>query len=68
MQTSIIETTRVIKDIDPVQVASYRMKQIYMHRNDEKKALSKVEVVPNHDSLRKRIILASAIPTLYAKK
>jgi hypothetical protein len=55
--------SKVIRDIDPVDVPAYKMKQVYNHRNDVQ--LVAKETVGEAQSLRAKILSASLFPNIY---
>lgn len=62
---TIIDTTKVIKNIDPLDVPAYKMKLIYQHRNDSKKA--KKPVVGNAGSMYAKVKNNSLFPSILNK-
>jgi hypothetical protein len=61
--THMIDTNQVIKNIDPLDVPAYKMRLIYAHRNDSKKA-PKADTA-HYSTLRKRILAVSLFPNIY---
>ena len=59
----VIDTTKVVKTIDPVEVSAYKIKSMYLHRNDASKA-PKPDVGRIED-MRDKIKKMSMFPNIY---
>ena len=59
----MIDTTKVTKLIDPVDVSAYKIKSMYLHRNDAKKAPK--PDVGKFEDMRDKIKRMSVYPNIY---
>ena len=60
-QSEVVQ--KVNRDIDPVDIPAYKMKQVYLHRNDIGKVAK--ETTGEAQSLRARILSVSLFPNIY---
>lgn len=59
----VIDTTKVVKLIDPVEVSAYKIKSMYLHRNDAKNAPK--PDVGSIESMKDKIKKMSVYPNIY---
>lgn len=59
----IVDTTKVVKLIDPIEVSAYKIKSMFLHRNDASKAPK--PDVGKYEDMRDKIKKMSVYPNIY---